>query len=296
MRKRAGTIFRVVILAQVLCLCGCAGWRPFAVKSYLNIEYARVDGQALRLDIYEPRTFTKDIPVVLWIHGGSWNSGSKQPCPIAFMAAKNLAIVGVDYRLAPGATFPAQFYDCKGAVRWLRANAAKYHLDPDRIGVFGASAGGHLALLLATTADKPAMEGEVGGNLNFSSRVQCVCAFYPPTDLNRLVSDPTNRTNPQGDVAKLIGGPVADNVDKANFASPLFYVDTNCAPVFLMHGEADTLVPPGQSEIFYTALQRAGVESELEIIPKQGHGIIAPPPVAQKIYLFFDRYLAAHGS
>jgi len=203
------------------------------------------------------------------------------------MAAQNLAIVSMDYRLDTVAPFPAQLYDCKGVIRWLRANADKYNLDANHIGVFGASAGGHLALLLATTADNPKMEGDVGGNLNFSSRVQCVCAFYPPTDLNRLVADPKFRADANGEVAKLLGGAVAQNVDKANFASPLFYVDKNCAPVFLLHGGADTLVPPEQSQIFYAALQRVGVEAHLEIIPNKGHGIIAPPAIAQEIYRFF---------
>jgi dipeptidyl aminopeptidase/acylaminoacyl peptidase len=121
--------------------------------------------------------------------------------------------------------------------------------------------------------------------------VQCVCAFYPPTDLNRLVSNPKIRADANGDVAKLIGGAVAQNVDKAAAASPLTYVDKNCAPVFLMHGGADTLVPPDQSKKFYDALLKAGVEVYLEIIPNQGHGIIAPPPVAREIYQFFDRHL-----
>jgi acetyl esterase/lipase len=207
------------------------------------------------------------------------------------MAAQNLAIVSMDYRLDTVAPFPAQLYDCKAVIRWLRANAEKFNLDENHIGIFGASAGGHLALLLATTADQPQLEGEVGGNLGFSSRVQCVCAFYPPTDLNRLVTDPKIRADANGEVAKLIGGAVAQNVDKANFASPLFYVDKHCAPVFLLHGGADTLVPSEQSRIFYAALKQASVEAQLEIIPKQGHGIIAPPPVAQKIYQFFNQHL-----
>jgi acetyl esterase/lipase len=207
------------------------------------------------------------------------------------MATQQVAIVSINYRLDSVAPFPAQIYDCKGAIRWLRAHADKYDLDPDHIGVFGASAGGHLAALLGTTAGDPKMEGDVGDNLKFSSRVQCVCAFYPPTDLNRLVSDPKQRLNPDNDVARLIGGPVADNVAKANFASPIFYVNKNSAPFFLMHGGADKLVPPEQSEIFHAALKKAGVEVHLEIVPDKGHGIIAPPNVAQEIYQFFGRYL-----
>ena len=286
-----------LMLVALCCLtvCGCTAlkvqWAMRSVKVNQNIAFAQVDGRSLGLDIYSPKKTSGKLPVVVWIHGGSWNSGSKDVCPIGFMAAQNLAVVSLDYRLVPAATFPAQLHDCKAAIRWLRANAAKYNLDADHIGIFGASAGGHLALLLATTADNPKMEGDVGGNLNFSSRVQCVCAFYPPTDLNRLVSNPKIRASPDGDVAKLIGGAVADNVDKANFASPLYYVDKKCAPVFLMHGGADELVPPEQSKIFFEALKNAGVEAQLEIIPGQGHGIIAPPAPAKKIHQFFQTHL-----
>ena len=285
------------MLGALCCLtvCGCTAlkvqWAMRSVKVDQNIAFAQVDGRSLGLDIYSPKKTSGKLPVVVWIHGGSWNSGSKDVCPIGFMAAQNLAVVSLDYRLVPAATFPAQLHDCKAAIRWLRANAAKYNLDADHIGIFGASAGGHLALLLATTADNPKMEGDVGGNLNFSSRVQCVCAFYPPTDLNRLVSNPKIRASPDGDVAKLIGSAVADNVDQANFASPLYYVDKKCAPVFLMHGGADELVPPEQSKIFFEALKNAGVEAQLEIIPGQGHGIIAPPAPAKKIYQFFQTHL-----
>ncbi len=279
------------LLLASLALCGCANWHPVTVKALHDVEYAGVNGQSLRLDLYEPKTIPDQVPVLVWIHGGAWNRGSKDFCPIAFMAAQRLAIVSIDYRLAPGATFPAQLCDCKGAIRWLRAHASQYQLDPDRIGVFGASAGGHLALLLAATADDPWLEGDVGGNLAYSSRVQCVCAFYPPTDLNRLVTNPADRKDPHSDVGKLLGGPVADNVAKANVASPLFYVNKTCAPVFLMHGGNDTLVPPEQSRLMYRALKQSGVEAQLEIIPNQGHGIIAPPPVADEIYRFFARHL-----
>lgn len=272
-------------------LASCAQGIPKNVQAARNLEYGRASGESLRLDIYRPRVITRKLPVIVWLYGGAWKTGNKDFCPIAFMATQQLAIVSINYRLDNVAPFPAQIHDCKGAIRWLRANAGKYHLDADHIGVFGASAGGHLALLLATTAGNPAMEGDVGDHLNDSSAVQCVCAFYPPTDLNRLVSDPQERADPNGDVAKLLGGAVAQNVDKAIAASPLTYVNSNCPPVFLMHGAADTLVPPEQSEIFYQALLKAGVPARLEIIPNKGHGIIAPPGVAQEIYRFFGKYL-----
>ena len=278
-------------LILALLLAGCAGRLPANVQVVRDLEYARIGGQSLKLDIYSPQHPAGKLPVVVWIHGGAWNSGDKNFCPIGFMAAQNLAIVSMDYRLTEAAPFPAQLYDCKSVIRWLRANADQYNLDADHIGIFGASAGGHLALLLATTMNRASLEGDVGGNLNYSSRVQCVCAFYPPTDLNRLVADPQSRLDPDGDVAKLIGGAVASHEDRADFASPLTYVSQNCAPVFLMHGGADRLVPPDQSKIFYDALRKAGVEVHLEIIPGQGHGIIAPPAVAKEIYRFFDEHL-----
>lgn len=284
-------IIPIGLLLLSLCLTGCLPRLPKSVAANKNIEYGRASGHAMLLDLYRPRQIQRKLPVIVWLYGGAWKMGSKDFCPIAFMATQQVAIVSINYRLDEVAIFPAQIYDCKGAIRWLRANAAEYDLDPDHIGVFGVSAGGHLAALLGTTAGNPRMEGDVGGNLNYSSRVQCVCAFYPPTDLNRLVNDPEKRANPHGDVARLLGGAVADNVDKANFASPLFYVDRNSAPFFLMHGGADNLVPPEQSEIFYDALKKAGVEAHLEIIPGEGHGIIAPPAVAQEIYQFFHQHL-----
>lgn len=292
MKAHSKITISFVSLALFLA-CGCALRLPANVKVVRNIEYASAEGQALRLDIYSPRTPKGKLPVVVWIHGGGWDRGSRNFCPIGFMATQNLAIVSIDYRLDQVAPFPAQLYDCKSAIRWLRANANIYNLDADHIGVFGASAGGQLALLLATTKDDPKLEGDVGGNTGFSSRIQCVCAFYPPTDLNRMVANPQTRQDSKGDVAKLIGGPVAENEDKATAASPLTYVNRNCPPVFLMHGATDKVVPPEQSKIFYDALLQAGVEAHLEIIPGKGHGIIAPPPVAQEIFRFFAENLGA---
>ncbi len=284
-------MINLALASSLVFLTGCFTRLPSTVKVERDLVYAEAGGAPLKLDIYSPKKSTNRLPVVIWIHGGSWNSGSKDFCPIGFMAAQNLAIVSMDYRLDSVATYPAQLYDCKAAVRWLRANAARFNLDPEHVGIFGASAGGHLALLLATTADHPELEGDEGGNLGFSSRPQCVCAFYPPTDLNLLVSDPRERQDPDNVVAKLIGGILNGNEDKARAASPLKYVDKNCPPIFLMHGGADRLVPPEQSRIFYAALLKAGVEAHLEIIPKKGHGIIAPPAVAQEIYRFFSENL-----
>ena len=264
---------------------------PDSVKVQKNIEYARVSSGPLLLDIYTPIIFTNKLPVVVWLYGGGWEMGSKDFCPIAYMAAQNVAIVSINYRLSGGAPFPVQIFDCKGAVRWLRANADKYQLDADHIGIFGASAGGHLAALLGTTAGNTQLEGDVGGTLNVSSRVQCVCAFYPPTDLDLLVTNPAARNSATTMVGKLLGGPLNENEVKAALASPLRFVSKDSAPFFLLHGEKDSLVPVEQSELFYEALKKAGVEAQLVIVPGKGHGIIAPPDAAQQIYKFFGEHL-----
>jgi acetyl esterase/lipase len=112
---------------------------PHTVKVVRDIEYAQVDGRSLRLDIYSPKNAVGKLPVVVWIHAGGWDSKSKNPCPASCMATQNFAVVSINYRLSGAAVFPAQIYDCKGAIRWLRANAEKYNLDADHIGAFGAS-------------------------------------------------------------------------------------------------------------------------------------------------------------
>jgi acetyl esterase/lipase len=230
--------FRYAILTYALScaglLCGCSPHLPSGVTVVRDLEYGRAGDRPLKLDIYSPVRPAGRLPAIVWIHGGSWSSGNKYFCPISFMARSNQAIVSIDYQLTDAASFPAQLYDCKGAMRWLRAHADQYGLDPDHIGIAGVSAGGQLGLLLATTANHPELEGEVGGNLNLSSRVQCVVALYSPTDLNRMVTNPHDRTNVQDNVAKYIGGAVASNLDKAAAASPMSYVDKNCAPVLFL--------------------------------------------------------------
>jgi acetyl esterase/lipase len=280
------------LLAALFLVPGCLMPRlPGSVKVEKNIEYARVASGPLLLDLYTPKQLGKKLPVIVWLFGGGWKMGSKDFCPIAYMAASNVAIVSINYRLSGSAPYPAQIFDCKGAVRWLRANADRYHLDADHIGVFGASAGGHLAALLGTTAGNAELEGDVGGNTNYSSTVQAVCAFYPPTDLDLLVTNPASRNAANTMVGKLLGGSLNEHLALAARASPLRFVSRDSAPFFLLHGEKDSLVPVQQSELLYAALKKAGVEAQLVIVPGKGHGIIAPPAAAQLIYQFFDRHL-----
>jgi len=286
---RFACLFAVMLAA--LSLTGCRTYSPKQVSVQRDLEYGRPDGVSLKLDLYTPKNTTNRTPVLVWIHGGAWKAGSRSPCPLAFLVKDGFAAVSIEYRFIDQAPFPAQLHDCKGAIRWIKANAARFNLDPDRIAVFGASAGGHLAALLGTTADVKDLEGEVGGNLEQTSRVQAICAFYPPTDLNRLITNPESRTSSSSDIGKLLGGPLEANLDKAARANPITYITPNDTPFYILHGAKDKVVPLEQSVLLHEALLKSGVESKLFTVPNKGHGIGAPTAATKEIVEFLGRHL-----
>ena len=259
-----------------------------------DLVYRTVSGETLTLNLYRPNNFSGALPVVVWIHGGGWNSGRKEHCPAVMLVREGYAIASIDYRLTGTAPFPAQIEDCKAAIRWLRANAATYHLDADRIGAWGHSAGGHLAALLGTTGDVKDLEGN-GDNLQFSSRVQAVCDVSGPSDLPRMfeeVSGTSDERNPKSAEAieGLIGGPVEQNKAKATAASPIHYISKDDSPFLIIQGENDATVPVSQSQELSKALKAAGVETVLDIARGRGHGI-GGPRFEPTIKAFFDKHL-----
>lgn len=140
---------------------------PAGVKLLRDLHYVEGGHERNRLDLYLPEKVESRLPMVVWIHGGAWLGGSKEGCPAVFLVAKGCAVASINYSLSQHAVFPAQIEDCKAAIRWLRANAAKYHLDSDHIGVWGASAGGHLVAMLGTTGnvkDFPVLTGWLAAN------------------------------------------------------------------------------------------------------------------------------------
>jgi len=229
--------------------------------------------------------------VDLW---GGWLAGDKDPCLIARFALRGYAIASIEYRLSGEARWPAQIHDCKAAVRWLRAHAAEHGLDPERIGAWGASAGGHLACLLGTASD-PRLEGDEGGEdeRGVSSRVACVCSFFPITDLPTLDVDPDQDGRISFAMKRLLGGPVAEHLDLAREASPLTHAGAGDAPTLLFHGDADRVVPIAQSRLLDARLREAGVPCELIEIEGLGHGnaIIARGEVREAAAMFFARWL-----
>jgi acetyl esterase/lipase len=183
------------------------------------------------------------------------------------LLAFGYAVASINYRLTNEGPHPAQINDCKAAIRWLRANAKEYSIDPDRIGVWGGSAGGHLVALLGTAGDAKDLEGD-GGNADVSSKVQAVCDFFGPSDLTRV---PDARIA-NAAVPKLLGGPVSENLDKAKQASPITYVTSDDPPFLILQGTRDPLVRAEQSQWLYDALKEKGVDAKLEMIEGAGHG------------------------
>ena len=288
----------LLVVVAALSVTGCFGpprevSEPEGVRILRDWTYATVDGEALQLDLYLPETFAEPLPLIVWIHGGGWVTGERSPCPVAVLATRGYAVASVSYRLARGnAVFPAPLHDCKAAIRWLRTNAWRFGCDPQRIGVFGPSAGGHLAALLGTTADDATLDGSEGVT-GVSSRVQAVCALFAPTDLVHLeeVEDDHWRINL---VAKaLLHGPPSKHPELAAAASPITHVSADDAPFLLIHGLADGMVPPAQSERMHHALQAAGASSELLLIEDMPHGnhTLGRTDVQQAVDTFFRKQL-----
>lgn len=234
------------------------------------------------LDLYLPEKGDKPLPLIIWIHGGAWMAGSKDgPSPALRFTANGYAVAQVGYRLSQEAKFPAQIYDCKAAVRWLRANAAKYHLDPNKFIAWGSSAGGHLVALLGTSGGGAELEGNVN-DLKESSRVQAVVDWFGPTDFLHIgdAESDIHHTGPDSPESKLIGGPLLENKDKAAKASPITYVSKDAPPFLIMHGDRDRTVPFNQSELLYAALKKAGVDVTFVPMKGAGHGFGGPEAIA----------------
>lgn len=278
------------------------GFLPDGVKAIRDVAYVENGHARQKLDLYLPETSDKPVPLVIWIHGGGWQSGSKEGCPPLRqgLIQRGYAVASLNYRLSGDAIFPAQIEDCKAAIRWLRTNAKTYGIDPDRFGVWGSSAGGHLVALLGTSGDEKAFD--VGANSNVSSRVQAVCDYYGPTDLTQMdvKAVPGARlkhNDAQSPEACLMGGPVQENKAKAARANPITYVSTNALPPFLIvHGDIDPVVSFNQSELLFDALKKAGGNVHLHGIKGAEHGKgFGGKDVTERVNAFFDRWLKSSG-
>lgn len=259
-----------------------------ALTSFAAVEYGRAGEIPLELDLIGPYPLpSSPLPTIVRTTGAGWveenrAGASMQPCPpgARFLAAAGFLVAVVSNRVSWQAPFPAQIHDVKAAIRWLRASVDIYPVDPDRIGIIGDSAGGHLAALAALTADRPGLEGD-SGSPGYSCAVQAAVAISAPTDFHTMTADVDPHQAPpspplraardmrRGDIlTQLFGGPLGQRQDLMRLASPLTYVHPQAPPFLIVHGTRDETVPFDQGERLHRALSEAGVRSTF--VPIEG--------------------------
>lgn len=265
---------------------------PPGAVVHQDLAYVSNGHTRQKLDLYLPGVDTS-LPLIIWVHGGAFRMGSKEDSvPLDFLTA-GYALASINYRLSQHALFPAQIEDCKAAVRWLRAHATQFGLDPNRFAAWGPSAGGHLAAMLGVTGH--VVEFEVGEHLDESSCVQVVVDYYGPTDFlvmdeQRPVDGMVHNTADSPE-SELVGGPIQENPEKVARANPITYVTREAPPFLIVHGDADPLVPYGQSVLLEAALRGAGVPVTFYTVAGGGHGGFSDPKVAELTKAFLAKHL-----
>ena len=261
-----------------------------------DVPFGQVGETPLLLDIVRPKADSpQPRPVILFIHGGGWAGGDKASAIgalLPFASSGQYFCASANYRLTGQASWPAQIQDCKAAVRWLKINARKYNIDPQKIGVWGHSAGGHLVSMLGLTGNRPELEGHSGA-LGASSQVACVVDFSGPSDMIAFVTyfaEKKKTKAPPPGLDKFFGEPIEQWKEVARQASPLTYVSRDAAPFLIVHGTADPLVPLAQAEDLAAALKKAGADVTLVKIVDGGHGI-GGPALLDRVRKFFDKHL-----
>ncbi len=264
---------------------------PDGVVFERGITYSDVEGRGLKLDLARPKEGAGPFPAVVCIHGGGFRAGNREGHDglCIALAERGYVAVTVTYRLAPQHPFPAALHDVKAAVRWLRAHASEYKVDPARIGTTGDSAGGNLAQMLGVTGGVKSLEGD-GGYPEQSSRVACVVNVYGPTDLTKSYGKSVDAA----EVLPLYLGGDGTQARKRHIeASPLYWVNPDAAPTLCLHGTNDKYVAYEQAIWIVDRLLAAGVEAELITLPGAGHGFRGNDAAAARkaLLAYFDEHL-----
>ena len=274
-------------------------------RKWLDVAYAS-QSQAQKLDIYLPDEGDGPFPVIISIHGGAFKSGDKADGQVTAMLEglkRVYAVVSINYRLNGEVIFPAQIYDVKAAVRWIRANANQYKLNGEKMAAWGGSAGGHLSALLGTSGGVKELEDLTQGNATQSSRVNAVVDWFGPTDFMKMdeqlkegqVINPQIHSVPGSPESELIGKNLADAPELVKAANPETYITRDDPPFFIQHGRIDNLVPYQQSVNLAGKLENAIGKDKvtLEILPDSGHGGpgFSSPQNVDKVFAFIDRIL-----
>ena len=297
MRITVGLVLILLFLATSFVLAQRRGTAespkvPDGITVHQDIVYVADGHERQKLDLYIPDE-GENLPLIIWIHGGAWLGGDKTHYNPREYLKSGYAGASINYRLSQHAIFPAQIEDVKAAVRWLRANAETYRLNPNRFAAWGSSAGGHLVAMLGTTDD--VAEFEVGGNLEVSSRVQAVVDYYGPTDFLQMdahrLPDGLVHDAPDSPESKLVGGPIQEHKDRVARANPITYVSEDDSPFLIIHGDQDKLVPYQQSVLLKDALEKAGVPVTFYKVEGGGHGWFRDPKVPELTKAFLEQHL-----
>ena len=276
--------FALLAIASVSGVQSAASVQGPASPSYSDLEYAAPEpatSNGHKLDLYLPGASGRALPVVVWTGGSAWraDTGKRTASGVAAqLTPLGYAVAGVSIRSSSQVKFPGQLHDIKAAIRWLRANAAKFNLDPNHIAIMGDSSGGWTTAMAAVTGDAPQMEGSIG-TTGYSSNVQAAVAFYPPTNFQtmdawalRRCVQPNCHDHENSPESQLLGCAIQACPDKVQAADPSRYVTPPDPPVMILHGGSDPLVPHNQGEQLYMALNKACAEAVFISLPKAGHG------------------------
>lgn len=267
---------------------------PGDVTLVSDVVFGKGGDRDLKMHIIKPKKASEEpMPVVVFIFGGAWRTGNKDSGikPLSILAQKGYFCVSIEYRFSQEAIFPAQLEDCKCAIRFLRSKAGEYHINPDKIGVWGMSSGAYLAAMLGTTGDVKDFDGK-GGAPDFSSKVNAVVDWFGPTDFTKMDAAGSKMKHDPADSpeSRLIGGPIQENKDKCAKASPLTYVTSDDPPFLIMHGDRDPVVPINQSELLVAALKKAEVKCVFKPVPGGQHGFVGPQH-EKEVLVFLDEQL-----
>ncbi len=298
--KRPTLVFSVLLFGLIVLATseGIAQSPEIIVEE--NITYGRAGDTELKLDLARP-IGDGPFPAIVFIHGGGWSGGDRRAYreQIREAARRGYVAATISYRLmqfdhakrettTATQNFPAQIHDAKAAIRWVRAHADRYHIDPDRIGVTGASAGGHLSLLVGLTDPSSDLEGD-SGNPGWSSRVQAVVNVFGPTD---MVTCYQQSTAPW--IMRLfMGGTPDETPERYKDASPVTHVRKDAPPVLTLHGDRDDLVPFQQAIALDEKMKAVGAHHKLMIFEGLGHGFPGEygKQAADATWSFFDKHL-----
>jgi len=258
-----------LVLFSIVCRAGESN-RWAVIR---DVEFARAGEQGLKLDLHLPGGKPRP-PLIVWVHGGAWRSGSKNSMPLGKLVEDGYAVASVDYRLSTQAKFPAQIHDLKAAIRFLRGQSGQWSVPSKKIVIAGDSAGAHLAALVGVSNGSAELEGDVGSDRAESSDVQGIISFYGAANLTTILDQST----PHGLKVRvpaldlLLGGRPDELPALARLASPVFHVDRHDPPLLLLHGDQDPQMPINQSHELFGAYKKVNAPVQFEVVHGAAHG------------------------